>query len=531
MSRHNLRRILTGCVLVCLAGPAGAESPKNVIFMIGDGMGFEHVKAGRMYVNGDTAPLSFESLPYQAQVTTYSANNSVTDSAAAGTAMATGNKVNNGVISMAYPGDGRELQTLLELYKARGTRTGLVTVDAMTGATPSAFGAHEPSRDNRTQIAGDFLNQTRPNVLLGGGANGMTTSAASAAGYTVVTKGSDMQDVDTNVISMLSGQFGSGDYMPYEYDGLGNLPHLSDMIVTALDILDNEPNGFFLLVEGGNIDHAAHANDIARMVDEVAEFHETVQIALAWAAGRTDTLVVVTADHETGGLSVTQNNGQGNPPTVSWSSTGHTGVNVGAWAWGVNSQYITGILDNTSFFRIITAPEPVISVSPAQIAKSIAWAHDLPSNTDSFTLSNTGLGTYNYTITSDTTWVWADPASGSCSTETDTIWLAYDVDSLLPGDHVAHLEIGSNEASNSPQTFTVTLTVRPAPGDFDGDNDVDQQDFGHLQQCLSAFGAELPPACSNADLAQDGRVDASDIFVFRACLSGPGVQADPYCAD
>jgi len=143
--------------------------------MIGDGMGFEHVKAGGMYLNGAPGTLCFESLPHQAQVMTRSANNSVTDSAAAGTAMATGNKVNNGVISMAYPGDGRELQTLLELYKARGTRTGLVTVDPVTGATPAAFGAHEPSRDNKSQIAADLLNQTRPNILLGGGGNSMTT--------------------------------------------------------------------------------------------------------------------------------------------------------------------------------------------------------------------------------------------------------------------------------------------------------------------------------------------------------------------
>ncbi|HPD29349.1 MAG TPA: alkaline phosphatase [Phycisphaerae bacterium] len=514
-----------------MISPAGAASPKNVIFMIGDGMGFEHVKAGGMYLNGQPGTLCFESLPYRAQVTTYSADNSVTDSAAAGTAMATGHKVNNGVVSMAYPGDGRELQTLLELYKARGTRTGLVTSDAMTGATPAAFGAHEYNRDNRAQIAGDYLNQTRPNVLLGGGGNGITTSAASAAGYTVVTDRAGMQAVDTNLISFLSGQFGTAEYMPYEYDGLGNLPHLSQMIVTALDILDNEPNGFLLMVEGGNIDHAAHANHIARVVYEVVEFHNTVQIALNWAAGRTDTLILVTADHETGGLTVTQNNGQGNLPTVSWSSTGHTAAQVGAWAWGVNAQYVTGTLNNTAFFEIIAGPEPVMLLSPKDISRSVAWAHNPPPQTDSFTLSNARLGTYNYTITSDASWVWADPASGDCSTETDTIWLVYDVGLLLPGDYVAHLEIRSDEAINAPQILTVTLTVRPAPGDFNRDNDVDQEDFGYLQGCLTPVGASLPPECRNADLTSDGRVDASDIVVFRACLSGPDVQPDPYCAD
>lgn len=531
MSKHAVLRGLLGCLVVLSAAATRAESPRNVIFMIGDGMGFEHVKAGGMFLNGQPGTLCFESLPNQAQVMTYSANSSAPDSAAAGTAMATGHKVNNGVVSMAYPGDGSELQTLLELYKARGTRTGLVTVDAITGATPGAFAAHEPSRDNRAQIAADYLGQTRPNVLLGGGGNGMTPDAATAAGYTVVTNRSGMQAVNTDLVSFLSGQFGTATYMPYEYDGLGTLPHLSQMIVTALDILDNEPNGFFLMVEGGNIDHAAHANDIARVVYEVVEFHNTVQIALNWAAGRTDTLVVVTVDHETGGLTVLQNNGQGNLPTVSWSSTGHTARNVGAWATGVNAQYVTGTLDNTSFFQIIAPPEPFILVSPKQIARSVAWGHDLPPGADSFTLSNGGAGTYNYTITSDATWVWAEPASGSCSTETDTIYLVYDVDTLTPMSDVAHLTITSDEASNSPETFTVSLAVLPPVGDFNSDVDVDQEDFGHLQACLTGVSGTLLPDCSNADLSGDSRVDGADLRMFLDCMSGPGQPPDPFCAD
>lgn len=537
MCTYGSKKRLIGCVIIFLAGSAWGQSPKNVIFMIGDGMGFEHVKAGGMYLNGQPGTLCFESLPYQAQVTTYSADNSVTDSAAAGTAMATGHKVNNGVISMAYPGDGSELQTLLELFKARGTRTGLVTVDPVTGATPAAFGAHEPSRDNKTQIAGDLLNQTRPNVLLGGGGNGMTTSAASTAGYTVVTDREGMQAVDTSLVSFLSGQFGTASYMPYEYDGLGNLPHLSQMIVTALDILDNEPNGFFLMVEGGNIDHAAHSNDIARVVYEMVEFHNTVQIAINWAASRTDTLIVVTADHETGGLTVTQNNGQGNLPTVSWSSTGHTAANVGAWAWGVNAEYITGILNNTEFFQMIADPRPTIALEPTSITKSVVWGHQLPNNTDSFTIANTGLGTLYYSIPSDPSepWVQAAPNTGDCTTETDTIWLAYDVSQLQPrpAPYVAHLEIWGEGATNEfPRpTFTVHLVVKSVPGDFDYDLDVDQEDFGHLQGCLSVAGTNLPLECQDADLVVDNRVDTADIARFRACLSGPDVQADPACAD
>ena len=241
---------------------AAGAPPKNVIFLIGDGMGFEQVRAAGMYLNGVEGTLSFEYLPYQGQVTTYSADSSVTDSAAAATAMATGTKVDNGVISMAIPGDGSELETLLEYFRDQGKSTGLVTTTYITHATPAAFGAHEPSRGNTAQIASDYLNQTRPNVLFGGGANGIDPSSAQNAGYTVVTDALEMFDLDTTMENMVSGQFGSG-YMPYELDGLGDLPHLSEMTVTALDILDNDPDGFFLMVEGGRIDHAGHANDIS----------------------------------------------------------------------------------------------------------------------------------------------------------------------------------------------------------------------------------------------------------------------------
>ncbi|MFQ6035677.1 MAG: alkaline phosphatase, partial [Sedimentisphaerales bacterium] len=135
-----------------LVSTAQAE-PKNVIFFIGDGMGFEQVKAAGMYAHGQAGTLSFELFPYNGQLTTYAANSPITDSAAAGTALATGVKVNNRVISMAYPGDGSELETLLEYFKARGKSTGLVTTTTMTHATPACFGAHEPARSNFEQIA------------------------------------------------------------------------------------------------------------------------------------------------------------------------------------------------------------------------------------------------------------------------------------------------------------------------------------------------------------------------------------------
>ncbi|MDE0043079.1 MAG: alkaline phosphatase [Candidatus Poribacteria bacterium] len=325
---------------------------KNVIFCIGDGMGFEKVKAAGMYAHGAAGTLSFEAFPYQGEVTTHSADSSMTDSAAAATALATGFKVNNGVLSTALPGDGRELYTLLEHFRDQDKSTGLVSTTFITHATPAAFGAHNPSRGNLEEIAGDYLNYTRPNVLLGGGGNGMSAATAEAADYTVITDQQGLLTLDTKNLSRVSGQFGDTN-LPYEYDGLGDLPHLSEMAATALDILARNPIGFFLMIEGGRIDHAGHSNDIERNVCETIEFSKTLRVVMDWSQGRNDTLIIVTADHETGGLQVLENNGAGNFPTVSWTTEGHTSTNVPVYGWGPNAERIGGLMDNTDLFDVV----------------------------------------------------------------------------------------------------------------------------------------------------------------------------------
>jgi len=340
----------------------GVATVRNVIVLIGDGMGFEHVDAAAMYLGSE---LVFETFPYQGQVTTYSANSTITDSAAAATAIATGQKVNNDVISVALPGDGSDLTTALEIQKDLGKATGLVTTTQITHATPAAFGAHAASRGNTSEIATDLLTQSRPNVMLSGGGS---LDATGDPQYTVVTDAAGLLGLDTNSETYVSGQFGSGE-IPYEYDGLGALPHLSEMGTVALDILDNDADGFFLVIEGGRIDKGAHLNDIARTVGEVVEFANTVQIVLDWAAGRTDTLVVVTADHETGGLVVTDN-GVGVLPTATWSTTGHTSANVPVYAWGSNADAISGVINNIDLFPLITG-----SQSDTVVARGATWKY------------------------------------------------------------------------------------------------------------------------------------------------------------
>lgn len=351
----------------------GDAMPTNVILFIGDGMGYHQVAAAGLYAHGASGTLSFEAFPNQAQVTTRSADSAITDSAAAATAMATGRKVDNGVISVASPGDGHELSTVLEQAAAAGKATGLVTTTDISHATPAAFAAHEPSRYNSAGIVQDYLQQTRPNVLFGG-SQYLSESQAAAAGYAVVTDAAQLKALNTESATFVSGQFAAGN-MTYEYDRTETTaePHLSEMTAAALDILDNNPMGFFLMVEGGRIDRAAHDHDLARMIHETLEFSRAVQTAMEWAAGSgpSETLILVTADHETGGLDVLAGMGVGQYPDVVWSTAGHTGANVPIYGWGCNSEWIVGVMDNTAVYSVMTATPRVVPASGALTLASI----------------------------------------------------------------------------------------------------------------------------------------------------------------
>lgn len=346
------------------AGVTGSPLParerpfiaRNVIVLVGDGMGFEHIRAGGMYLNGTENTLVFEDFPYHAVMTTHSmTTENPTDSAAAATAMATGEKVINYVVSQDIPGDSHDMDTLLEYARDQGLSTGLVTTCFISDATPAAFGAHTGNRKNYDEIVDDYLSGSRPNVLFGGGGSdyGVSIMEFVGAGYTVVLDAIGLSALDTENKMYVSGQFGSG-YMPYEAEGLGTLPHLSDMAATALQILDNDPDGFFAIIEGGRIDVASHGNKAAEMVGEVAEFDKTVRVVLEYAKAHPDTLVVVLADHETGGLKVLKNRGKGSVPDVEWSTKYHTGVDVGVWAYGPGIESFPETLDNTLIPTLLT---------------------------------------------------------------------------------------------------------------------------------------------------------------------------------
>ncbi len=181
---------------------------KQVILFIGDGMGFEHVKAAGMYRNKTPGSLSFESFPYHGSVTTANIYGKVTDSAAASTAMATGTKVSNGVISVLLPGDGKPLKTIAEYFQESGQFSGLVTTTFVAHATPAAFAAHVPDRNNFSDIVSDYLDRSRPNVVFGG-ARHITKEMASRAGYRIVTDRESMLAQDTEMPRSCGGFLGT----------------------------------------------------------------------------------------------------------------------------------------------------------------------------------------------------------------------------------------------------------------------------------------------------------------------------------
>lgn len=450
--RSSIQTILLA-VLVGASLTVQAEPPRNIMLFIGDGMGFEQVEAARNFLG---SPLSFELFPDTAQCATRSADSSITDSAAAGTALATGIKVDNGVISMAYPGDGRELQTLLEYFKAAGKSVGLVTTTYLTHATPASFGAHEPSRNNLSNIAYDLLNQTRPDVLFGGGANGLTVADTQAAGYTVVTDKSSFLNLDS-LQPYLSAQFGST-HMDYKYDYLSTAytqPTLPEMVDKAIDALSQNPNGFFLMVEGGRIDHACHDNNLPRAIHETIDFSEGVAAAWLRADAWDDTLILVTADHETGGLTVDYLDPGMYPPNTSFSSGGHTGVDVPVYAWGVNSELVTGVMDNTDMVDVClldTAPMlepgnpfPRDAASGVPLDALLSWTpgeqavdHEVYLGTDPLALELTA-------VTQDP---WVD-ANGLLGSGTAYFWQV--------------VEVGAGEGRVSGPVWSFTTTTPPEP--------------------------------------------------------------------
>lgn len=337
-------------------------------------------------------------------ITTFSLDSSVTDSAASATALATGYKTNNGMV--AIDPSGGVLETVLELAEDLGMSTGLVTTTRITHATPAAFAAHVVSRDLEDEI-GDQMLKADTEILMGGGRRHFLpasdpggarldqrnlTATAQEVGYTVVSLPWELALWDRS--TRLLGLFNDS-HMSYDLSRIDSIePSLSEMTSIALGALAENPRGFFAMIEGGRIDHASHANDINTTVGEVIAFDAAVGVAINFTRSYPDALLLVTADHETGGLSVIQETDSGKTQ-VSWRTSGHTDEPVPWFSTGLLSGLFQGVEDNADFgsrlIRILRGSRPTTMV---------AW----PSG-----ILGTAIGTAMVAITSTASFVGSSP--------------------------------------------------------------------------------------------------------------------------
>ncbi|NLW34774.1 MAG: alkaline phosphatase [Syntrophorhabdus aromaticivorans] len=306
------------------------DKGKNIIFMVPDGMGHANVTAARIYKNGlDGKPLNLESLETIGIQKTYSKNSTITDSAPAASAWACGEKFNNGEICKHSEGLPNN-RTILELAKQKKKSTGIVATSQITHATPAAFAAHVTNRNCQNEIARQYIMETKPDVILGGGRQKFDTDPATdrdsngcpqygedlaevaqRKGYSFVRTTNEMEDAVNQGKTKLLGLFSDAGMTPAYLRHPGTTePTLAGMTQAALQILENNPRGFFLMVEGSQIDWANHAKNFEYQVGDVLAFDDAVGLVLNWIddAGHPDrkrnTLLIIAPDHETGGFAI-----------------------------------------------------------------------------------------------------------------------------------------------------------------------------------------------------------------------------------
>ena len=327
--QQTLKYGLKMAVLAVLIAAAGCSKPgKNIIFMCPDGMGLSNVTAARTYLHGANGDrLSFETLPHIGYQRTSSKNSFVTDSAAAASAWASGEKFNNGEISCHdEDNDGRcdgtrkNPQTILELAAEKDMATGLVATSNITHATPAAWGAHTHSRKCESEIFKQLLGN-KVDVMLGGGIATNRThckldhtdknitrrliSQAREQGYQYVTTKHELKQAAA--AGKLLGLFKLGGLTPiYKRGPASTEPTLEEMTQKALSVLEKNPDGLFLMVEGSQVDWANHARNREYLIHEMIDFDNAVKTVMDWIkekpARSENTLLIVVADHECGGV-------------------------------------------------------------------------------------------------------------------------------------------------------------------------------------------------------------------------------------
>ncbi|MBR5441734.1 MAG: alkaline phosphatase [Clostridia bacterium] len=296
---------------------------KNVIYLIGDGMGFNHLEKAK---KERSISLVMDTFEERGASMTRSYTSSVTDSAAGGTALSTGERTFNGGIGV-YFSDAEAVfsypKNITELCLERGMMTGVITSDQTSGATPASFSAHESDRGNTEEITEDQLNSGIN--LIWGTSNGLVSAHdAKVKGYQLITSYDEMMALPEGSSSF--GQFTNDLWTLQQSDA--STPTLLQMTMKAIDLLDDTDEGFFLMVEGAHIDKHSHSNLDDNMTEAVEAFDKAIQYALEYAKNDGETLVIVTADHETGAI-VLNDDG-----SYSFTSGSHSGVDVPLLVYG-----------------------------------------------------------------------------------------------------------------------------------------------------------------------------------------------------
>ena len=323
----------------------------KVILLIGDGMGIAQVSA-TMTVFGNN--LNMTTTKHIGFMRTQSYDNYTTDSAASGTAMASGKKTRNGMIGMDP--DSNKVDLITELVRdQRRMSYGLISTAAVTHATPASFVAHNVNRIDYEGIALDYV-RNQPDVFIGGGKANFTTrqdqrdliKVLERDGYEVVYTHEDLKVASADKVAALLAD----EHLPRFTEGRSYM--LAESVNKAIRLLNRNNRGFFLLVEAAQIDWGGHANDGNFIIEETWDLDVAVGEALKFAEIDQSTLVIVTADHETGGMTIPGGNVEDNSVLVDFSTIAHTGVIVPVFAFGAGAEEFTGFYDNTELFDKIS---------------------------------------------------------------------------------------------------------------------------------------------------------------------------------
>ena len=329
---------------------------RNIILLIGDGMSVSTVSYARIKGPGVAGALHMDRMPIAGFVRTSSADNLITDSAAASSAMACGIKTNNGRISRTP--NGAMPLSIMAACKAKGMATGLVATSSVTHATPAGFGAHTMSRKEQPLIA-EHLLLNEINVMLGGGYSFFIPKSepgsrradernlldlARSKNYAVIRTREELMAARGPRVLGLFAEDGMQTMRPE--------PTIAEMTARAIDLLKESKKGFFIMIEGSQIDWANHEHNAENSVRQTLDFDMAVAEALKFAQKDKHTLVVVTADHETGGLSINGGKVDGSEVDLHWSTDGHSGATVPLYAYGPGAQLLSGFHENTDIPKV-----------------------------------------------------------------------------------------------------------------------------------------------------------------------------------